>query len=238
MQAATRRPLAFSLHHKSNATATAAAAASVRSRSSLSVQTTTEHFAASDSSSHKPRPPTPINKISKDERRSLLQAFVLQYQASNAGKFPSTTAAKKQVGGCYYVVKRILQELQSQPQPQQQNHINAAARSPSTSTSDRSTLKKQSHTTTIEIIQEVLHAQTVDDVEPKAISKEEPTLQTPAHVNASTPPSPSVQDAAQQTTNPDHLQRNEHEDQLQKKTNIWRNLRSFADGIISLWSKK
>ncbi|KAK9106258.1 hypothetical protein Syun_022269 [Stephania yunnanensis] len=75
----------FSLHHKS----TAAAAAVVKSKSSLSAQTTTTevvcdaHFAASDdySSSHRLKPP--IKKISKDERRSLLQAFVLQYKASN-----------------------------------------------------------------------------------------------------------------------------------------------------------
>ncbi|KAK9103329.1 hypothetical protein Sjap_020583 [Stephania japonica] len=58
--------------------------------------------------------------------------FSIRYQASNTGKFHSTNAAKKQVGGCFYVVKRILPELQSQPQ--QQNQINAASRSQSTST--------------------------------------------------------------------------------------------------------
>ncbi|KAK9117792.1 hypothetical protein Scep_015885 [Stephania cephalantha] len=142
------------------------------------------HFAASDdySSSHRLKPP--IKKISKDERRSLLQAFVLQYKASNEGKFPSTTAALKQVGGSYYFVKRTLQELQSQPPPPS---LNAAS---------------TSHSTTIEIQEEVSHArtttaQTVVHLQPKCITKEEPTFQTPApHVNA------------QQTTNPHHhLQR-------------------------------
>ncbi|XP_073119178.1 uncharacterized protein [Henckelia pumila] len=34
------------------------------------------------------------------------------YRTMNAGKFPSASDAKKNVGGCYYVVRRILQELE------------------------------------------------------------------------------------------------------------------------------
>ncbi|XVE57204.1 hypothetical protein DITRI_Ditri04bG0072800 [Diplodiscus trichospermus] len=51
-------------------------------------------------------------KVSKDERRALIESFVNRYRSVNAGKFPSTTATQKEVGGSYYVVKKVLQELQ------------------------------------------------------------------------------------------------------------------------------
>ncbi|OVA10773.1 hypothetical protein BVC80_645g105 [Macleaya cordata] len=53
-------------------------------------------------------------RVTKDERRAMVESFVDKYRASNAGKYPTTSAAKKQVGGSYYVVKKILQELEYQ----------------------------------------------------------------------------------------------------------------------------
>lgn len=49
-------------------------------------------------------------KCSKDERRAMLESFVSKYRAINAGKFPTASEARKQVGGSYYVVKNLLQE--------------------------------------------------------------------------------------------------------------------------------
>ncbi|KAL4186048.1 hypothetical protein AMTRI_Chr09g12290 [Amborella trichopoda] len=51
-------------------------------------------------------------KVSKAERRTMLESFVQQYRASNAGKFPTASFAKKNVGGSYYTIRRILQELE------------------------------------------------------------------------------------------------------------------------------
>ncbi|XP_022726303.1 uncharacterized protein LOC111282474, partial [Durio zibethinus] len=51
-------------------------------------------------------------KVAKDERRALIESFVTRYRSENAGKFPNATAAKKEVGGSYYVVRKVLQELQ------------------------------------------------------------------------------------------------------------------------------
>ncbi|PPR93077.1 hypothetical protein GOBAR_AA27595 [Gossypium barbadense] len=83
-------------------------------------------------------------RVSKDERRDLIESFVnrtrvwhdicalangnclmtincqaglarsgkLQYKSLNGGKFPSVTAAQKEVGGSYYVVRKVLQELE------------------------------------------------------------------------------------------------------------------------------
>ncbi|XVF53698.1 hypothetical protein PTKIN_Ptkin05aG0119700 [Pterospermum kingtungense] len=56
-------------------------------------------------------PPNP-KKVSKDERRALIESFVSRYKSMNAGKFPSATAAQKEVGGSYYFIRKILQELE------------------------------------------------------------------------------------------------------------------------------
>ncbi|KAL6504369.1 hypothetical protein OROGR_026292 [Orobanche gracilis] len=49
--------------------------------------------------------------ISKDVRKSMLENFVNKYREMNAGKFPTTSEAMKDVGGSYYIVRVILQEL-------------------------------------------------------------------------------------------------------------------------------
>lgn len=42
----------------------------------------------------------------------MLTGPLCRYRISNAGKFPTTSAAQKQVGGSYYVIRQILQEIQ------------------------------------------------------------------------------------------------------------------------------
>ncbi|KAJ8536624.1 hypothetical protein K7X08_035025 [Anisodus acutangulus] len=51
-------------------------------------------------------------RISKEERREMMEAFVNKYRAMNGGKFPPPKAAMREVGGSYYTVKKIVQELQ------------------------------------------------------------------------------------------------------------------------------
>lgn len=51
-------------------------------------------------------------KLSKHERRAMVESFVNNYREMNGGKFPSATFAQKQVGGSYYTVRKIIQELQ------------------------------------------------------------------------------------------------------------------------------
>ncbi|XP_075480458.1 uncharacterized protein LOC142521133 [Primulina tabacum] len=51
-------------------------------------------------------------RVSKDVRKSMVEKYVDKYRTMNAGKFPTATNAKKNVGGGYYVVRRILQELE------------------------------------------------------------------------------------------------------------------------------
>ncbi|KAK6914560.1 hypothetical protein RJ641_021881 [Dillenia turbinata] len=68
---------------------------------------------ASVASSKAPEPQNVRKRISKEQRQALVESFVNKYRAMNAGKFPTTSGAVKEVGGSYYVVKYIIQELQS-----------------------------------------------------------------------------------------------------------------------------
>ncbi|KZV57923.1 hypothetical protein F511_12529 [Dorcoceras hygrometricum] len=51
-------------------------------------------------------------RVPKDVRKSMVEKYVDNYRTLNAGKFPTVSDAKKNVGGCYYVVRQILQELE------------------------------------------------------------------------------------------------------------------------------
>lgn len=51
-------------------------------------------------------------RVSKDVRKTMVEKYVDKYRAMNAGKFPTASDAKKNVGGCFYVVRQILQELE------------------------------------------------------------------------------------------------------------------------------
>ncbi|CAI9770953.1 unnamed protein product [Fraxinus pennsylvanica] len=51
-------------------------------------------------------------KVSKDERKAMVETFVNKYKAMNAGKFPTASQARKETGGSYYVIRQILQELE------------------------------------------------------------------------------------------------------------------------------
>ncbi|KAL2487651.1 uncharacterized protein Fot_41000 [Forsythia ovata] len=50
-------------------------------------------------------------RVSKDERKAMVETFVNKYKAMNAGKFPTISKARQETGGSYYVIRQILQEL-------------------------------------------------------------------------------------------------------------------------------
>ncbi|XP_071691227.1 uncharacterized protein [Rutidosis leptorrhynchoides] len=51
-------------------------------------------------------------KVASADRRVMLESFVNKYRAMNLGKFPSTTNAQKAVGGSYYIIRKMLQEME------------------------------------------------------------------------------------------------------------------------------
>ncbi|KAI9087827.1 hypothetical protein K1719_030157 [Acacia pycnantha] len=50
-------------------------------------------------------------RLSKDERRAMVESFVNKYRETNDGKFPYSKHVLKEVGGSYYVIREIIQEL-------------------------------------------------------------------------------------------------------------------------------
>lgn len=55
------------------------------------------------------------NKIrtrrTKEERRTMAEAFIKKYQSSNNGKFPSLNLTHKEVGGSFYTVREIVRDI-------------------------------------------------------------------------------------------------------------------------------
>ncbi|KAK7314820.1 hypothetical protein VNO77_33348 [Canavalia gladiata] len=51
-------------------------------------------------------------KVTRHERRAMVESYVNKYRAENAGKFPGPRDTRHQVGGSYYIVRQIIQELQ------------------------------------------------------------------------------------------------------------------------------
>ncbi|EXB23621.1 hypothetical protein L484_006203 [Morus notabilis] len=69
-------------------------------------------------------PKIKAKKISRAQRRDMVEAFVLKYKAMNDGKLPYASNVAKEVGGSYYVVKQIFQELKSQFKTSSINNAN------------------------------------------------------------------------------------------------------------------
>ncbi|CAG7879894.1 unnamed protein product [Brassica rapa] len=80
----------------------------------------------------------PSKRLSRDDRRLVVESFVSKYRAANAGKFPTLKVTVKEVGGGYYVVRDILQELKLTPNA-------PISRVPASIANDASSLK-QDHT--------------------------------------------------------------------------------------------
>ncbi|XP_010688725.2 uncharacterized protein LOC104902598 isoform X2 [Beta vulgaris subsp. vulgaris] len=53
--------------------------------------------------------------LSKLRRKAMIEDYVKKYRSMNAGKFPLAKNVQKHVGGSYYTVKTILQELHHNP---------------------------------------------------------------------------------------------------------------------------
>lgn len=47
----------------------------------------------------------------KEERRIMVESFVQRYRSANEGKFPGPYLTCKEVGGSYYIIREIMQEM-------------------------------------------------------------------------------------------------------------------------------
>ncbi|KAK8531840.1 hypothetical protein V6N13_131197 [Hibiscus sabdariffa] len=50
-------------------------------------------------------------RLSKEERKTMVESFIKKYQESNSGNFPSLNLTHKEVGGSFYTVREIVREI-------------------------------------------------------------------------------------------------------------------------------
>ncbi|XP_052723031.1 uncharacterized protein LOC108344773 isoform X3 [Vigna angularis] len=62
-------------------------------------------------------------RVPRHERIAMVESFVNKYRAENAGKFPTISDAQKQVGGSFYVVRAIIQELEYKSRTNSSNSV-------------------------------------------------------------------------------------------------------------------
>ncbi|KAG6740147.1 hypothetical protein POTOM_057785 [Populus tomentosa] len=62
--------------------------------------------------SHMPKSHKAQKRVSKDDRRAMVESYVNKYRETHAGKFPSISDARKQAGGTYYFIREIVHELE------------------------------------------------------------------------------------------------------------------------------
>ncbi|KAF3335885.1 hypothetical protein FCM35_KLT20392 [Carex littledalei] len=53
----------------------------------------------------------PRQRKSKEERRGMVENFIIKYRNTNKGSFPSLNLTHKEVGGSYYIVREIVRDI-------------------------------------------------------------------------------------------------------------------------------
>ncbi|TXG51786.1 hypothetical protein EZV62_024310 [Acer yangbiense] len=113
-------------------------------------------YAASVVPSDSPEPQRSRKRVSKDERRALVESYVNKYRAEHNGKFPSASDAIKNVGGGFYVNRMIIKELEYKSKISSSNR----------GTENLSVGPTKKNKVTVEVgTQNELHMLAVDDVE-------------------------------------------------------------------------
>lgn len=62
--------------------------------------------------SQTPEPQNPRKRLPRGERFAMVESFVKKYKSIHGGKLPTATIVRKEMGGGYYSIKNILQELE------------------------------------------------------------------------------------------------------------------------------
>nr|AFK44423.1 unknown [Lotus japonicus] len=70
------------------------------------------YAAASSAPSEPPESQKGRKRVSKQQRRAIVESFVNKHRSENAGKFPTITDIQKQVGGGFYSIREIIKELE------------------------------------------------------------------------------------------------------------------------------
>ncbi|CAN7006068.1 hypothetical protein IGI04_009789 [Brassica rapa subsp. trilocularis] len=145
----------------------------------------------------------PSKRLSRDDRRLVVESFVSKYRAANAGKFPTLKVTVKEVGGGYYVVRDILQELKLRPNA-------PISRVPASIANDASSLKQDHTLEPSHVRSETVTASLDKDVDSKCDGSP-PKIQTLKVAeewlkNSETEEEGSLTQIASQEPKADHLQ--------------------------------
>lgn len=191
-------------------------------------------------------------RVSKDQRKAMVESFVNKYRSMNAGKFPAASDAQKQVGGNYYIVRQILQELEynSKIPPLQQSSKNIFTKKlteenePLAEIEEASvsqmTMKRSQKTGSLSDF--VAKERLLQKGQPKKVShqllerledgkEEEFAAEGLTHVP------PQDQGALKPDSAIDESRKQTNDEVLQKKSTLWGNLKSLADDFINMWKK-
>ncbi|XP_074565587.1 uncharacterized protein LOC141822067 isoform X1 [Curcuma longa] len=192
-------------------------------------------------------------RISKEKRRALVESFVGKYRAQNAGIFPSIQKVKMEVGGSYYVIRELVQELEYNAKLASFNKV---TRQPG-KVEGSAQISDAAMSSAI-VADEILKSSTMAKDEPSVVTEADALQIPPGELvgcqteistidsSADIPNQKVVKHARSDTTlgtDMEDLQpieniRSSNQGDSPRATSFWSNLRSLADGIFSFWKKK
>ncbi|CAA0840670.1 hydroxyproline-rich glycoprotein family protein [Striga hermonthica] len=166
----------------------------------------------------------------------------------NAGKFPTAMEAKKDVGGSFYVVRGILQELvhESKVPPvdkKEDPREKIAIEKDEISTNTREISKPDQLPQPSILVEN-------DELKDDGIESPNPTNKPTSRLHLDSETDPSAHEDEQQFFNsPSKTGSTESKIvserelpevpsvDVEHKTSVWQNLKSFANGIFSIWKR-
>ncbi|URE06451.1 NUDIX domain [Musa troglodytarum] len=218
-------------------------------------------FAASVPSG--PFKPQRGKRLTKQERRTLAKSFIDKYRASNAGRFPTITYVQREIGGSYYTQKWIVQEIEYHNKLSSLNKGTVQLRKAEDINQSSDAKEVSSTSVRDETLKSVIDSKVRNNIS----LKDEPSVSLKLGIETKTSMSPSgesvgsrkersTKDSSHDAPSPkvvkdtgnhgvsvteehhsDHHRSSEQGSSSTRMTNLWGNLRSLADGIISLWRK-
>ncbi|KAI3407190.1 uncharacterized protein J3R85_021223 [Psidium guajava] len=230
--------------------------------------------------SHKSR-----KRIPKDERQAMVECYVNEYRMKNAGKFPTASDAMNHVGGSFYVIRKIIQELEHKSKLPQSTSGTEISSSPKINRVKKSGTKVDTNSSKVSVnagteveddrlmfvvaesqgsreeITDVSHL-SQQDLNRKGVRNDDSdgvaekssvemevqnmTLDVHPHEDSArhSPREDFIDSGAPELRKePSHdveteesFKRNDDAG-ASRKSSLWGNLKSFADGIVSIWKK-
>ncbi|XP_065003840.1 uncharacterized protein LOC135636164 isoform X4 [Musa acuminata AAA Group] len=198
-----------------------------------------------------PYKPQKGEKISEQERRALVESFVDKYRASNAGRFPPVSHVRQEIGGSYYIIKQLVQEMKYN----KRSSLNGGAHhlTKAEDVDQSSSAKKVPFTSAVDNMLKT------DDESPVSLKLDigVDAMQSPSVETIGSRTEKSANDIAHDASFSkvvehnrgkdevleteehlrDHPRSTEQSDSSARTTDLWGNLRLLSDGIVSFWRK-